>query len=134
MDKKPMLVTCAIIEKDGKFLITQRPEDGRHNGGRWEFPGGKMDWGENPRESLKREIKEELNVEILVEEIFEISSNVYGEDKHVVLLGFHCAYSEGDISKKDIQDYKWITPDKMKDYDITEADLPFIEKLKRFKN
>jgi len=129
-----MLVTCAIIEKDGKFLITQRPEDGRHNGGRWEFPGGKLDWGENPRESLKREIQEEIGIDVSVKEIFEISSNVYGGEKHVVLLAFHCLYEEGKIEKKDIQDYRWITPDEMKDYDITEADLPFIEKLKRFKN
>jgi len=124
----PILVTCAIIEKEGKYLVTQRPDDGRHNGGRWEFPGGKLDFGENPRDSLKREIKEEIDIEVEVKEIFDISSNLYG-DKHVVLLGFHCNYVSGEIDKKDISDFKWLNTSEMKTYDITEADLPFIEKL-----
>ncbi len=121
---------AAVIEKDGKFLITQRPEDGRHNGGRWEFPGGKVDFGEDPRIGLEREIFEEINITVSAEDIFELSSNVYEDaNKHVILLGCICHWKEGTISKKDIQDYKWVTPKEMDEYDITEADIPFIKKL-----
>jgi len=126
----PILVTAAIIEKDGKFLITQRPDDGRHNANRWEFPGGKIDFGEEPRTSLKREIQEELGIEIEVGDIFECSSHVYDKIKQVILLGFYCKYISGEIQNLDIKSYKWVTAEEMKDYDISEADLPFIEKLK----
>lgn len=125
----PMLVTAAIIEKGGKFLIVQRLP-GIHNALRWEFPGGKIDFGEDPRICLEREIKEELDIEIKVKEIFECSSFVYGEEKHVILLGFLCNYISGEIKKLKINDYAWITPIEIDKYDITEADLPFIEKLK----
>jgi 8-oxo-dGTP diphosphatase len=128
--KYPILVTAAIIEDEGKFLITQRPIE-NHNGGRWEFPGGKVDFGEDLRKCLEREIKEELGIIIKADKILEYSSHVYNETKHIVLVGFHCNYVSGKIQKHEIADYKWITLNEMKDYDITEADLPFIEKLKQ---
>ena len=56
---KQIVVTCALIEQDDKYLLTQRPAD-KHNGGRREFPGGKVEAGEDPKDCLKREIKEEL--------------------------------------------------------------------------
>src|SRR3989344_1311855 len=87
----PILVTAAIIENNGKYLITQRPDDGRHNANRWEFPGGKVNFGEEPRYCLEREILEKI----------------------------------------DIKSYAWITPNEMGNYDICEADLPFIKKLKK---
>ena len=134
MSERPLLVMAAVIEKDGRFLITQRPEDGRHNGGRWEFPGGKVDFGEDPRYGLEREISEELDIEVSAEDIFELSSNVYSDaNKHVVLLACHCVWKSGEISKKDVQDFRWLLPDEMSDYDITEADIPFIEKLQKTK-
>lgn len=132
--KEQLLVCAAIIEKNGKFLITQRPNDGRSNGGRWEFPGGTVDFGEDPRACLKREIFEELGVDVVVGEILDCSSNVYHKlekDRHVVLLGYHCVHQKGEIEKKDILDYKFVTLDEMDDYDITDADLPFISKLKQ---
>jgi 8-oxo-dGTP diphosphatase len=124
----PILVTAAIIENKGKFLITQRPEDS-HNGLRWEFPGGKLDFGEDPRACLEREIDEELGIKIKAEEIFEYSSHVYGGEKHIVLLGFICKYLSGEIKKLKINDFAWVTPKDMSKYDITEADLPFVKKL-----
>jgi 8-oxo-dGTP diphosphatase len=132
MDKpKPILVTCAIIERERRYLITQRPNDGRSNGGRWEFPGGTLRHKENPYECIVREIEEEMGIKITADEIFEISSNVYGGEKHVVLLAFHCTFVSGEIKKQDIADFAWATPEEMKDYDITEADLPIIETLKK---
>lgn len=126
----PILVTAAIIEKGGKYLITQRPKE-THNGLRWEFPGGKLDFGEEPRRCLEREIKEELGIKIKAEEILEYSSHVYGGEKHIVLLGFKCKYLSGTIKKLNINDFAWVSLKEIGKYDITEADLPFIEKLKR---
>jgi 8-oxo-dGTP diphosphatase len=128
MEKYQLIVTAAIIEKDGKFLITQRPL-GRHNGGRWEFPGGTVEFGEDLRMCLKREVYEEMGIDVKVEESFDYSSFVYNEYKNVFLLGFRCKYLSGEIQKKDISDFKWLTPEEMKNYDITEADHPFILKL-----
>ena len=126
--KVPMVVMAAIIEDNGKFLITQRPEK-TYNAGRWEFPWGKVEFAEDPRATLEREIKEELDIKVQAEEIFELSSHVYDKTKHVILLACHCTFKSGKISKKEISDFKWVTPKKMLEYDITEADLPFIKKL-----
>ncbi len=126
----PILVTAAIIEDKGKFLITQRPKD-KHNALRWEFPGGKLNFGEDPRACLEREIREELGINIKANEIFEYSSHVYGGEKHIVLIAFLCKFIKGHIEKKEIHNYAWVTPEEMKKFDITEADLPFIEKLKQ---
>ncbi|MBD3252808.1 NUDIX domain-containing protein [Candidatus Pacearchaeota archaeon] len=124
----PILVMAAIIERNNKFLITQR-EKNMHNALRWEFPGGKVDFGEDPRYSLEREIKEELDIEIQAENIFELSSHVYDKEKHIVLLACLCKFKSGKIKNHGINDYKWVTPKEMIDYDITEADLPFVKKL-----
>ena len=126
----PILVTAAIIEDNGKFLITQRPKD-THNALRWEFPGGKLNFGEDPRVCLEREIKEELGITIKADELFEYSSHIYGGEKHIVLIAFLCTFIHGNIQKKEINNYAWVTPEEMEKYDITEADLPFIEKLKQ---
>lgn len=126
----PILVTAAIIEYKGKFLITQRPKDS-HNGLRWEFPGGKLNFGEDPRDCLEREILEELGIKIKAGEILEYSSHVYNGEKHIVLLGFKCKFLSGKIQKLKINDFAWVKPEEMSKYDITEADLPFIKKLKK---
>jgi 8-oxo-dGTP diphosphatase len=125
---KPIVVTAAIIEDNGKYLITQRLKEA-HNGGRWEFPGGKLEFGEDPRDCLKREIDEELGIEVQVNDLFEYSSHVYNSEKHILLLGFHCKFISGDIEHKEIADYKWISCNEMNKYDITEADIPFVNKL-----
>ncbi len=125
----PILVTAAIIEDKGKFLITQRPDDGRHKAGKWEFPGGKVEFGETPRNCLKREINEELGIDIEVGKVFECSSHVYENKKHVILLAFRCKHLSGNIKNIDIQNHEWSTPDKLADYDLCEADIVFVKKL-----
>ena len=124
----PTLVTAAIIKNKGKFLITQRPKN-EHNSLRWEFPGGKLKFGEDPKRGLEREIKEEIGIRIKVKEIFEYSSHVYNEKKHIVLIAFICELISGKIKKIDINNFAWVSPKEMKSYDITEADIPFIDKL-----
>lgn len=128
---KPLVVTAAIIENHrGQFLITQRLK-GKSNAHRWEFPGGKIEPNENPWKSLKREIKEELGIDIAIDSLLDCSSFTYNASRRVILLGFHAhlCFAQS-IKKKQVQDYVWVTVNQMRQYDITEADLPFIERLK----
>jgi 8-oxo-dGTP diphosphatase len=127
-DNYQLLVTCAIIEDNGKYLLTQRPLE-KHNGGRWEFPGGKVDFGEDLCSCLEREIDEELGIKITANTPQEYSSHVYDGVRHVILLGFYCTYLSGEIKHKDVADHVWVTPEDMKNYDITEADHPMVKKL-----
>lgn len=129
---QPLFVVAGVIRKGEKYLITKRPDDGRDNGGRWEFPGGKLDFGESPRESLKRELFEEMGITVAVEDLIEISSKVYSETLHVILVAFRCIHLKGEIQKKEIQDYAWVTIDEMSSYDITQADQIFIKKLQHY--
>jgi len=120
-------VVAAIIQRDNRFLITQRLPSEK-GGLRWEFPGGKIDAGETPEQALKREIKEELGIDIAVKEFF--AENVYQySDATIKIQTFRCRMLKGEIQKLEINDFKWLTLDEMKEYDITEADLLMIEKL-----
>jgi 8-oxo-dGTP diphosphatase len=125
-----IVVTAAIIEKDDKFLITQRKKDS-HNSLRWEFPGGKVEFGEDPKICLEREIDEELKINISAGDIIDYSSFVYDGKKHILLLGLKCKFISGEIIKEEIADYAWVSPDEMSEYDITEADIPFVKKLQK---
>ena len=69
--KLPLLVTAAVITQDGKVLLTQRPEGGKHPGF-WAFPGGKINPDESPEAALQRELEEELGIHIEVGNIFEV--------------------------------------------------------------
>ena len=126
--REPILVTAAIIKKGNKYLITQRPAS-KSNGLRWEFPGGRVEFAEGPDECIRREMKEELGIDITIGDIFGFSSHVYSEDMHVILLALSCKIIAGEIQRKEIKDYAWVLPGEMGKYDITEADLPFVRKL-----
>lgn len=127
-------VTAAIIQMDDKFVLTQRPEyklngDKNHNGLRWEFPGGKIEAGESKEDCLKREIKEEMGADIDYLISFAKSVHKYGTEKEVTLHAFLCQIPSGEIQNIEINDWKALSPSEMSGYDVTEADLPFIEEL-----
>jgi 8-oxo-dGTP diphosphatase len=122
--QKQLLVTCAIIKSEGKFLITQRPEN-KHNGNRWEFPGGTVKFAEDPKSCLIREIKEELDIDIKVNRLLDIVSHVY-ENRHIILIAYESEIIKGKIKKKDIKDFAWIKKEEFKKYDLTEIDKGFI--------
>lgn len=138
--KNHLVVTCAIfIDRGGektKFLLTQRA-DNLHNGGRWEFPGGKFDYPKdaNYRICLEREIAEEFDgLQVKAGQMVEASVH-YQEDKDrcIHLLGFLCEITSGELKKtNEIQDFTWVTADEFSNYDITENDLPHIEALKNY--
>ncbi|AEF94685.1 NUDIX hydrolase [Desulfotomaculum nigrificans CO-1-SRB] len=122
-----LIVTAAIIHREDKILIAQRKRDADH-GLKWEFPGGKLKFGEDPRDGLRREIKEEMDMEVEVGEIFEVVSHIYGE-RHILLLCYTCRYLGQRPTTRDCQDFRWVTPQEMDDYDFTAADLPVVKKL-----
>lgn len=122
-----IIVTAAIIHREDKILIAQRKKQADH-GLKWEFPGGKLNFGEDPREGLQREIIEELDMTIQVGEIFEVVSQLYGE-RHILLLCYTCHYLGQSPTTRDCQDFRWVTPGEMSQYGFTEADVPVVKKL-----
>jgi 8-oxo-dGTP diphosphatase len=124
---KQLVVTAAVIEREGLILLAQRKPDA-HMGLKWEFPGGKLEWGEDPRDGLAREIREELGIEIEVGDVLEAVTHTY-EDRHIVLLGYRCRYLRGEIQKLDVQDVRWVRPEALKTYDLAPADVPIVDRL-----
>ena len=121
-------VVCAVIIKENKILIAQRSEKMKLPL-KWEFPGGKLNEAENEEQAIIREIKEELNIEILP--IKRISSNIhdYGSFK-INLIAYLCDYIAGEIELIEHKDFKFVDFENLMDYDLAEADIPFIEDLK----
>lgn len=121
-------VVCAIIIYNNKILITQRSETMKLPL-KWEFPGGKVEKEESEKQALTREIKEELNIETLPQK--RISSHIhdYGSFK-INLIAYLCEYVSGEIKLLEHKNYKYVNLDELKNYDLAEADLPIIEKLK----
>jgi len=124
-----VVVTAAIIKRGDKFLIAQRKK-GSHQEMMWEFPGGKVEKGENPEDCLKREIEEELNLRIEVGDIYQVVSYGY-EHRHIILLCYLCRAVGGEPATIDCNDFRWVTAEEMTHYRFTPADLPVVEKLQK---
>lgn len=124
---KQLVVTAAVIERQGEILLAQRKPD-THQGLKWEFPGGKLEWGEDPRQGLCREIREELGIEIEVGEVVEVVSHTY-EDRHIVLIGYKCRYLSGTVQLLDVHDVRFVQPDQLLKFDLAPADIPIVERL-----
>ncbi|HWQ72546.1 MAG TPA: (deoxy)nucleoside triphosphate pyrophosphohydrolase [Desulfitobacteriaceae bacterium] len=121
-------VTASIISRDNKVLIAQRPLDDRL-AGKWEFPGGKIEPGETPEECLKREIREEFNVEIEVLEYFDQS--IYTSDKgQIKLMAYLCKWISGEFILKVHSRIRWVGYDELDLFDYAPADIPLALKLK----
>jgi 8-oxo-dGTP diphosphatase len=126
--KKVVVVPCAIIERNGRILATQRNAT-TSLPLKWEFPGGKVDAGETEIEALEREIMEELCVEI---EIGERLEPTYKEDTNriICLVPFICRLASGPIILTEHAQYKWLTMDELDSVDWSIADLGVIETYK----
>jgi len=119
---KIIVVTAGIIKDKGRILLTQRKKDS-DQGLKWEFPGGKLEFGETPEECLKREIREELDIDIEIEGILQVVSHIYG-DSQVVLLCYLCWYAGGNLTPKECHDYCWVERQDLMTYDLAPADIP----------
>ncbi len=125
----PLLVTAAILQQDQRILLTRRPDGTRH-AGLWEFPGGKLDPGESPREGLQREIREELGIDVEVGEVFDVVYYRYDWGA-VLLLAYHCHRLTGEIRNLEVAEHRWVAPADLGCYPILPADVPLIERLQR---
>ena len=113
-------VVAAIIIKDDKYFIAQRNRN-KHMGLSWEFPGGKVEEGESFEIALKREIKEELNIEINIKN--KLGEENYQDDKiNVKLHYFICSHFNGEIILSEHEDSAWITKNEFKNYNFAEGD------------
>lgn len=121
---KHIHVTCAIIERDGLVLAAQRSAE-MSLPLKWEFPGGKIDPGESPEECLRRELVEEMGVQVAVGDSLPVSTHHYPTFA-VTLYPFICAIASGEIVLHEHAAITWLLPQELLTLDWAEADLPVI--------
>jgi mutator protein MutT len=122
------MVVAAVIERDGRILITRRPA-GAHLGGLWEFPGGKAESGESLEQALRREIREELGVGISVEAPIDTVTWQY-PDKRVSIAFFRCVV-HGEPRPLEEQEMMWVAASDLGSYEFPPADAELIARLTR---
>ncbi len=121
------MVAGMLIDGD-RVLISQRRKD-QPMPLKWEFPGGKMEAGESPEAALKRELGEELGVEVRIGVVWEVLWHAY-PDFDLLMLVYPCSASPGqEAGCCEVADLAWVLPSEMKSYDILEADAPMVERL-----
>ena len=124
-----MVVTAGIITQGGRILICQRRK-GSWGEYKWEFPGGKVEDGEDPRECLRRELKEELAIEAKIGPLFYHIKHRY-PDREVELIVFHIPGYAGEVSNKQFESIRWVGREEISQFDFLEADRPVIEAVAR---
>ena len=122
-----ILVAAGLIYREGRLLIAQRPP-GKHGALKWEFPGGKVEADEDPRDCLVREAREELAIEIEVRKIVETVFHRYPE-RSVLLLFYDCRWVSGEPRLLDCNNFAWAEPSQLADYDFLQADVAFIRRF-----
>jgi 8-oxo-dGTP diphosphatase len=127
--KLVFVAACALIDTDGRVLIAQRPA-GKPMAGLWEFPGGKVEAGERPEQTLIRELKEELG--IVVNEAclapLTFASHAY-PDFHLLMPLYVCRRWDGMVTPLEDQRLAWVRPNRLRDYPMPPADEPLISHL-----
>ncbi len=124
-----LVVAVALVDADRRVLIAQRPE-GKQLAGLWEFPGGKVEAGERPEETLIRELAEELEITVKEPCLAPLSfaSHRY-EDFHLLMPLFVCRRWEGVPRAVEHQALRWVLPSRLRDYPMPPADAPLIPAL-----
>jgi 8-oxo-dGTP diphosphatase len=128
---KTILVSAvALIDRDGRVLLAQRPK-GKSMAGLWEFPGGKVEQGETPEAALIRELDEELGIETWSSCLAPLTfaSHSY-PDFHLLMPLFACRKWQGQPASKEGQALKWVRPAELRSYPMPPADLPLIPILR----
>lgn len=121
-------VLAAIIRDEAGRVLAARRKPHLSNGGKWEFPGGKLFSGESPEQCLAREIREEMGIEIEVLEPFHLVNFSYPE-KSILLIGYVCRFAGGNWHLTDHDQIRWVEKNSLGEYDFSAADLPIVEKL-----
>jgi 8-oxo-dGTP diphosphatase len=126
-------VTCAIIENNGKILCALRSEKMKLPL-KWEFPGGKIEANESLEACLKREIREELGIEIDILEQLPSFKHSYSANFSIELLPFRCNLLSHEIHLAEHKQIKWLSLEELKELDWAEADLPIVDFIKTHRN
>ncbi|MEO0543574.1 MAG: (deoxy)nucleoside triphosphate pyrophosphohydrolase [Pseudomonadota bacterium] len=127
--KITLVAACALVDRDNRVLIAQRPQ-GKSMGGLWEFPGGKVESGETPEVALIRELQEELGVKTWETCLAPLTfaSHSY-ETFHLLMPLYICRKFEGIASGREGQNLKWVKSRDLRDFPMPEADIPLIAPL-----
>ena len=127
--KVVLVAACALVDVDGRVLVTRRPK-GKTMAGLWEFPGGKVEAGELPEHTLIRELQEELGIEVTEACLAPLTfaSHAYA-DFHLLMPLWICRRWEGMVTAKEGQEIAWVRPQQLKDYPMPPADEPLIPHL-----
>ncbi|MCZ8108750.1 MAG: (deoxy)nucleoside triphosphate pyrophosphohydrolase [Burkholderiales bacterium] len=124
-----LVVACALIDADSRVLIAQRPE-GKAMAGLWEFPGGKMEPGERPEETLIRELHEELGITVKEPCLAPLTFASFAyDDFHLMMPLWVCRRWDGTVVAREHTALKWVRPAKLRDYPMPPADEPLIPPL-----
>jgi 8-oxo-dGTP diphosphatase len=124
-------VVAAVMMREGKVLIGQRKRGGRHPL-KWEFPGGKVEPGEDPRAALARELREELSVEAVIGEQLDSYPVSYGDGFRALLYFYRVTQFQGEPRNLDFEQIVWERPQRLPDYDFLEGDISFVSKVARW--
>jgi 8-oxo-dGTP diphosphatase len=127
-----VLVSAGVLVERGRVLLTQR-KAGSHLAGAWEFPGGKVEPGEDPRAALVRELKEEIGVDVVVGDILEVTFHHYADAQKAVLLLFYCvkrADGSADPSAIDVAAISWAAPGDLDPSRFPPADVDVLRKVR----
>lgn len=125
-----VIVAAAVVIKDGRILLTRRLADA-HLGGSWEFPGGKVEDGEDPEVAVVRECREECAIDIEVGSILDVAFHRY-ERKDVLLLFYEChMQGEQAVQNVGIAEHTWVLPAELRDFDLPPPDERLVRKLEK---
>ncbi len=122
-------VAAGILWNGSELLITRRHAGG-HQGGRWEFPGGKRHEGESIAACLRRELREEIGVTAEVGELWRALTHIY-PDRHVSIYFYICRILRGTPRAIDVAEMRWIRPEALADLEFVEGDIPVLGDLIR---
>jgi 8-oxo-dGTP diphosphatase len=125
---EPLLVVAGVIERSGRILIAQRRRTGRHPL-KWEFPGGKVEPGEDPRRALQRELREELGIRAALGAELGRYDVRYGSGPLVRLLFYEVTSFEGEPRNLDFEQILWERRLNLAAYDFLEGDVEFVRRL-----
>lgn len=121
-----LVAACALIDADGRVLICKRPQ-GKQMAGLWEFPGGKVEPGELPEETVVRELAEELGIETRTACLAPLTFASHGYDDFNLLMPLYvCRRFWGIPRALEHEALKWVRPNRLRDYDMPPADAPLI--------
>ena len=127
MNTKPITVVCAIIVHDNKILAVQRGKN-MSLPLKWEFPGGKIEANESEQDCIKREIREELNIEIEVKNRLTPSYFEY-PNITIELIPYLAQYLSGEIVLAEHKGYQFLSTSELNNLDWAQADLPILKEL-----